>query len=190
MLWLWLLLMMGYTLLLDIRIQADLRHGDGTHARLRLYLGAIHRTWHLTRPARSAQILLAREDGAQVLSPGGIPVQRGWMVLKALHRADRARRFLLHHIHLERLDAQLTIHTSDADRTALVTGALRGVVAQLPSRWHKRVRIRVLPEFLQTFSTVQARCIIRLRLGTILLTAMLLLLAYLLERRQTESEEA
>lgn len=190
MLWLWLLLMMGYALLLEVRIQADLRHGNGTQARLILRIAGIHRTWRLMRAAGDTQVFMAREDGMHVLSPGGLPADRGWLLLSVFRRADAARRFLLRHVHLDRLDAQLALRTADAARTALVTGALRGIAAQLPMRWHGKVRIRVLPEFLRASSAVQARCIIRLRLGTILLTAMMLLSAYLRQRHLKESEEA
>ena len=188
--WLLLVLMMAYCLLLEVRIQADIHQGNGTQMRLILRVAAFQHTWHLLRAAGSKQVFAAGKHGMRALSHSGLSADRGRMLLALFRRADRARRFLLHHTHLDHLDAQLSLRTADAARTALITGALRGIAAQLPMRWHGKVRIRVLPEFLRTYTTMQLRCIIRLRLGTILLTAMMLLTAYFRRQHLTESEEA
>lgn len=94
-------------------------------------------------------------------------------------RTDKARRFLLHHIHLVRLQALLRIGLSDAARTALLSGFLQQIARMLPAR----ADIRIQPDFL-TPSRLQVRCILFFHLGTILIAAAMVLMAYLLESRE------
>ncbi len=179
-----------YIVLLEIRIQADIQHEDGTQARVILRLAGIHKTWRLmlTRTSQGRQVMLAKNDGAHPLSGKGFREGRGRFLLSVFRRADQTRHFLLHHIHLDRLDALALLRTEDAARSALLSGTLQSIAACLPASRRRSVRIRVLPEFFRAHSTVKARCIIHLRVGTIFLTAMMLLIAALRTQRLTESE--
>lgn len=179
-----------YIVLLEIRIQADIQHEDGTQARVILRLAGIHKTWRLmlTRTSQGRQVMLAKNDGAHPLSGKGFREGRGRFLLSVFRRADQTRHFLLHHIHLDRLDALALLRTEDAARSALLSGTLQSIAACLPASRRRSMRIRVLPEFFRAHSTVKARCIIHLRVGTIILTAMMLLIAALRTQRLTESE--
>ena len=96
----------------------------------------------------------------------------------AFHRAVR----------LEKLDILALLRTQDAARSAILAGTVQNTLTCLPLLRRESIRIRVLPEFFRAHSTLAVRCIIRLRVGTIILTAMMLLIAYFREQRLTESE--
>lgn len=190
MLFLLMALLAAYALFLDVRIQADFQHRDETRARFIVSIAGIHKTWRmlLARTARGRQVMLAQKDGARPLSSNRFRTDRGRLLWELFRRADRARHFLLHHMQLDRLYVLALLRTGDAAGSALLSGALQGIAAGIPACRRRKVCIRVLPEFFRVHSTVKARCIIRLRLGTILLTAMMLLFAYLRQQHVTESE--
>lgn len=100
-------------------------------------------------------------------------------LLGTVLRADKARRFLLRHAQLIRLQALISLGLQDAAGTALITGLLRYAAALLP----KRADVRVQPNFIGP-TRVQARCILFFHLGTIIIAAGMGLAAYLLESRQ------
>lgn len=187
---LWLLI--AFVMLLTITIQADLHHFGTTQARICIRIAGIHKTWRLMllRTEQGHRLVLADKDSARPLDAGQLRKSRGSMLLGALRRADKARKFLLRHTHLDRLDALLLLRTEDASRSALLAGTIRSTLACIPAVRRKGVHIRVLPEFFRAHSTVNARCIIRLRLGTIILTAMMLLIAYIREQRQQKARHA
>ncbi len=190
MLLLFFALLAVYIVFLEVRIQADFQHEEGTQARVILRLAGIHKTWRLmlTRTSQGRQVMLAKNDGAHPLSGKGFRKGQGRFLLALFRRADQARHFLLRHIHLDRLDALAFLRTEDAARSALLSGTLQSITACIPAIRRHSVRIRVLPEFFRAYSTVKARCIIHLRVGTIILTAMMLLIAILREQRLAESE--
>lgn len=190
MFWLLLALLMVYTFFLEVTLQADLRHFDATQARVQLRIGGMHKTWllHLVRTEQGHRLILSGDQGVHPLDAGQIRQSRGSLLLDALRRADKARRFLLNHTHLDKLDGFVLLRTEDAARSALLAGTLQNLLTCIPAVRRNGVRIRVLPEFFRAHSTVNARCIIRLRLGTIILTAGMLLAAYIREQRLTESE--
>lgn len=190
MLWL-LAALLGALLMLEMRVQADLHHFDVTQGRIILRIAGLHKTWRLTllRTKQGHRLVLAGDHGTRPLDAGQLRQSRGSAWLDALHRADKARTFLLRHTHLDRLDALVLLHTGDASHSALLTGALRGALCCIPAIRRKDVRIRILPEFFRAHSTVDARCIIRLRLGTIILTVMMLLAAYIREQYDMKARQ-
>lgn len=190
MLFLLIALLTSYALFLEVRIQADFQHGDGTQARFIVSIAGIRKTWRmlLTRTSRGRQMMLAQEDGVRPLSSAELRTDRGRLLWGLFRRADRARHFLLHHVCLEQLHVLAQLRTGDAAGSALLSGTLQSIAACIPALRRRNVSIRVLPEFFRAHATVKARCIIRLRLGTIILTAMMLLIAYLRQQRLTESE--
>lgn len=180
-----------YAALLTVTIQADVHHFETTGARIQLRVAGVHKTWRLTllRTAQGHRLVLAGEQGVRPLDAGQLRQSRGSMLLDALLRADKARRFLLRHTRLDQLDGLLLLRTPDAARSALWAGTLQGLLGCIPPARRRHVRLRVLPEFFRAHTTLSARCIIRFRLGTILITASLLLLAWFREQ-QLQAREA
>lgn len=175
MFWLLAALLAVYACFLPMTIQADVHHHDQTQARIIAQYTLLAKEWRISGlPGAAAQFRQSRSR----------------LLLDALIRADKARKFLLHHIHLDRLDALILLHTGDAARSSLLSGGLQGALTCIPAAQRKAVRIRVLPEFFRAHSTVQARCIIRIRLGTLILTAMMLLAAYFRQRRVQKARHA
>lgn len=170
---------------LPVILQGDFRW-DEKSARLHLLLrlAGLHGQWRLllNRGAQGHQLTLLDEDGhsrpAPEIAPDSLPGQ----ALALMRRADKARRFLLKHTHPEKLDALLVIGTSGAARTALLTGTARAVTALLPPAWRGRLRLRVSPDFIHDRTALQLRCIIRVKLGTMVITSVMLLAAVAAEQ--------
>lgn len=168
MFWLLLALLAGYATQLPVTLETDIFHHGQTRTRHRLTIARLHKTWPITVfPAAATQFRSGRSQ----------------MLFSHFRRADKARRYLRTHARLAKLDILLLLHTGDAAHTALLTGVLRPLV-QLPRR---NVRICVQPDFFHPRSTLQIRCIIRWKLGTLLLTSMMLLAASI-RQRMSESE--
>ncbi len=152
-------------LLLPLILQGDLQHDDSTNARVILRYAFIRHTWPSAKH-----------------SPGEKRLHRGSKLFTALRESPEARRFFLRHVHLDKLDALFLLRAGDAAATSLLTGSLRGLLCCIPQLHRKQVRIRVLPDFFRPHSTIHIHCIIRLTLGTLLLT-MLRLLAFRLRQK-------
>lgn len=110
----------------------------------------------------------------------GMPAQPKPLLrsLGSFLRSDRIRRLL----RLDgqfRLQALLRLGLDDAARTAILTGLLQQAARFLP----RQADIRIQPEFIGR-TRLQARCIVFLHLGTLLITAAMLLTAYVLEGRE------
>ena len=157
----------------DLTLQADLHRFGSTRLLMIAQAAGIHKFWQISSLPGAASRLRR---------------SRGSLLLGTLLRADHTRRFLLRHMRLEMLDVLLLLRTEDAARTALLSGAAQGLLQCIPAAHQKNVCIRVLPDFFRAHTTVQARCIIRIRLGILLLTAGMLLAAYLRQQHLTESE--
>ncbi len=151
-------------------IQIDIAHSGDTKGRMILRCWKLHKSWRWVR----------KKDESQD--------KRKKMLRELLHGDNRAWRYLLGHSRLVRLDVQAWLHTGDAARSALLSGAFHGILACIPPLHRKEVRLQILPEFFREHSTVNLRCIIRLKLGTLLLTAVMLGLMMLQARQLKESE--
>lgn len=184
-------LLIVYACFLELTLQADLHHDGQTQMQVVLGLGGIHRTWRfsLLNTAEGHRLVLQDSHGQHPVHPARIRESRGSILFGALQRADRARRYLLRRIRLDSLDALLLLRTGDAARSALLSGAVQSVLSCIPAARRRQVRIRVLPEFFREHATLQARCIIRLRLGTLLLTGLMLLAAAFRERQQMKARQ-
>ena len=161
-------LLAGYALNLPLTVQADIHRHQQMYTRIQVRFAFLHKSWQI-----------------HGLSPAAdqLSLHQGKRLLSLFKRANHARRYLLSHTQLVKLDAILLLRTDDAAHTALLTGALQPL-SQLPRR---NVRIHVFPDFFRPHSTLQLRCIIRWKLGTLLLTSILLLAAYI-RQRNSESE--
>lgn len=158
-------LLMLEALLLPMTLQVDVRHQGRVEIRVLLTYAFFRHTW----PSRSSQ-------------PGKKQLHRGSKLFTALRQSRDARQFFLRHVHLKHFDALLLLHTGDASATSLLTGSLRSLLLCIPVIHRKQVRIRVLPDYFHAHSSLQARCIIHLTLGTLFLT-MLRLLAFRLRQK-------
>ena len=160
----WLILLLPLPLLMHVTVCAQVVHRGTTQFRFTWRYACFTRTWRSGQQPRRFSSAKHRQ-----------------LIFSAFRHSDMARRFLRRHLHLKRLDALILLHTGDAALTALLSSSLQGL-ARLPARQRKSVCISVLPDFFQGRTTVQARCIIRVRMGIILLT-MLMLLALRLQRK-------
>lgn len=190
MLWFSLALLTVYAAFLQATLQAELHWHEAAQLRLCLHLAGFHKTWqyHLNRTAQGHQLHRTDRHGTKPVDTTRLHGNRARILMELLRRADKAWRFLLAHLHLDRLDALLLLRTGDAAHSALLSGGLQGLAGCIPASLRKNVHIRVLPDFFRPHSTLNARCIIRFRLGTIILTAGLLIMAYIREQQPTESE--
>lgn len=109
----------------------------------------------------------------------GTPHQQLMRLLGTVLRTDKARRFLFRHTQVVCLQALVCLGLRDAAATAIWTGLLRQLAPLLP----RKADVRVQPNFLGS-TQVQARCILFFHLGTILITAVMGLAAYLMECRE------
>ena len=100
-------------------------------------------------------------------------------IIGTLLRTDKARRFLMRHAQVTTLQALLHLGLPSAASTAVYTGLLQLIAQLLPSK----ADIRIQPDFCRP-TRVQVRCIVFFHLGTLLITAGMLLWAYLLEARE------
>lgn len=171
MIWL-IIILTAMVLLAPVTIQVDLSRGAWTQGRVILTCWRLHKTWRWDsrRPAQKH-----REKQKQVL--------------QGLRHVDvQVWRFLFRRIRLQKLDMLILLRTGDAARSALLSGTLRSVAACIPAVHRRNIRMQILPEFFREHSTLQLRCIIRLKPGTLILTAGLLLLRSLRAQRLNESE--
>ncbi len=177
----WIFLLMGliWMLLAPLSLDAAALHDGLTRIRLVLGVGQVRKTLRLRIVAtpKGHQIILGEAQEAVPLSPTDMRGSRAERMARRLLKDKRARRFLLRHTELERLDGLLSLHTEDAARSALLAGTLQGATSFLPPSWRRNVRLAAVPAFFQPRTTVHLRCIIRVKLGTLIITAALLLLA-------------
>ena len=160
----WLILLIPFALLMHVTVCVQVVHSGTTKSRITWRYACFTSTWQSGQQSKRRTIPRHRQ-----------------LILGAFRHADRARRFLRQHIHLDRLDALILLHTGNAALTALLAEGLQSV-ACLPACRQKSVNIRILPDFFHGQTKVHAQCIIRVRMGIILLT-MLMLLAQRLQRK-------
>lgn len=181
-------LLLLYALFLDIQADAAFHHFDRTQAQLCITVGPmrIRRRLTLLRTAHGHELVMEGPHAVHHIRPGQMHPGHRNVFAAALRASPCARHFFLRHTALLRLDGLIRLRTSRADLSAFLSGLTGGALSVL--RGTGNIRIRVMPEFFRAHSTVALRCIIRLKLGTIILTAGLLLPALFREQRRHESE--
>ena len=157
--------------MIPFSIQIDVAHSGDTKGRVILRCWKLRKTWQWMKNTDASQ-----QD------------RRKKLLRVLLHGDHRAWRYLLGHSRLLRMDVQAFLHTGDAARSALLSGALRSLLTCIPPLHRKEVHLQILPEFFREHSTVNLRCIIRLKLGTLLVTAGMLGLMFLQAQQLKESE--
>lgn len=193
MLILWGTLATAVLLITPIYIQADLRHYHESQVQIMLRWGPIRRIWRLKLAAtpQGHRILLTGPDGAQhPFHPADVSGSHADRMLRALMQADKARRFLLHRTKLRTLQGMICLRTEDAAHTAIISGALQSLTQILPRHWRHKIRLCVKPDFYRAHTTLQARCILQLHLGIIIITAGMLLASYIAMQRKPAAREA
>ena len=168
-----------------VQLQADIAHAGQPLARVQLTVAGFTHAWRLKliRTPEGHQLITAARDGSEhALSQDQLRGGVADRLFGELRSCRMARRYLMRHIRLDALDAALRIHSADAARTALLTGLVRGVALLLPPEMRQQVRLRVMPEFFRDRSNLQARCILRFRLGTIFITSGMLLASIAAQR--------
>lgn len=179
-----------------VRIAADIHFDRQTDADVTLRIWGIGHTFRVrTVRDRTGRhiILLPKKPLSPPRKAPEQQVQRGMILLGTFLRSNHARRFLARHIHLEKLHASVQLALSDAAKTATLTGLLSGLVSMIPCRYRDCIRIRVTPDFFHDHITASSRCILFFHLGTLLITAAMMLAALALEareHRQPQTEEA
>jgi len=179
-----------------VRIAADIHFDRQTDADVILRVWGVGHTFRLrTVRDRTGRhiILLPHKPLSPPRKAPDQQVQRGMILLGAFLRSNHARRFVVHHIYLEKLHASVQLALSDAAKTATLTGLISGLASMIPCQYRDRVRIRVIPDFFHDHITASSRCILFFHLGTLLITAAMMLIAWVLEtreHRQLQTEEA
>lgn len=174
---------------LDVRVEGTLHHAEDTQVRVCVCVGLIHRRWtyRLTRTADGHRLTVADAGGTREIRPGGRHAS-GQGLTAVLRRAGDARRFFLRHLHVDALEGLLLLRMNNAAHAALLCAAVNGGLCCIPPG--RRRGLRVLPEFFRPHSTAHVRCIIRVKLGILILTAGRVLLTWVGLHRPTESEES
>lgn len=188
MIWLLTLLLIMNAAFIELRIAGEFHHAETTEGQLCVSLGRLRRVWRfrLVRTAQGHRLVIAHEHGARSVAPGDMHAPKHGGMTQLLRRAAGARRFLLRHIHWDTVQGLLLLRMDNAAHSALVCGAAAGILRCIPAL--HRAKLCVLPEFFRPHSTVHLKCIIRVKVGTIILTAGMLLLAWLRMRHPQESE--
>ena len=185
------LLVMYLVLITPLRLTLCLSHAGETRLLVRVQVWGIPLTWRIRskrlRSGRVTTLLRKNRPPREAPPDTGRRIQ---VVAGAYLRSNRARAFLREHVRLLSLEALVCIALSDAAKTALTSGLLGALSRLLSLGMQGRVRVQVIPAFFHQQTTVQARCILFLRLGTILFTAALAGAAYLLEKREHPSPRA
>ena len=101
----------------------------------------------------------------------------------ALPAVLRALRYLLRRIRLEQLRAEGRVSSPDAAQTALACGCIRSLEGMLrPFLPAERLCIRLNPDFSASDSDVRFSCMLSVRLGHIILTALIGAWHYIIRR--------
>lgn len=119
--------------------------------------------------------------------------QQALIFLGTFLRSNHARRFLLHHLHLNHAQISLRIGLGNAAHTAALTGLIAGTLRTIARNMPGRIRSSVQPDFLIGRTRAHVRCILSFRLGTLFITAAMAFIALVLEKREhapSKAEEA
>ncbi|MBQ3157397.1 MAG: hypothetical protein IJB81_10850 [Clostridia bacterium] len=178
-------LLLAGLLLLPMKIQTDAAVSSGFQGRATLHYAGLHKTLHLF--SRDGQLFLGDKHRARPLKTDRFSGKRKQLFCFLCRNLPLLRYNLQRRVRVHRLDALLLLRTQDAARSALLSGTLQGALSGLPEVQQGRMHIRIMPEFFRPRSSCRIRCIISVRPGTLLLTAIRLLFAYL-QQQPGESE--
>ena len=166
-----------------LELSLVLSAGEGATGQARLKVWGIPLRWAFrTRQEGGRLRLLVRgrrihtgERQAPPITPGRAKVWLGTLL-----RTDKARKWLFNGIHLIHCEAKIRLALSDAAQTALLSGALTTLGGWLPGK----VQLHVIPDFWSGHSAFALRAPVATRLGTLVITAALVLAAWIGERAE------
>ncbi|MCH5288076.1 MAG: hypothetical protein J1E43_11725 [Christensenellaceae bacterium] len=179
------LLMLYLLLITPVTLRLDLRLAGETDVLLAARLWGLgpNLRFRLRRTEQGHRVFRVDKKGRETpLKAAPSPGKPAMTALRTILRGDHARQLLFRGITLLRLDAAVNVSLGDAARTALTAGTLQSLWRALPCAWRRRARLQVRPDFLNGRGSLQARCIVFFHLGTLILTAALLLLSLRMER--------
>lgn len=185
----WLILLIA--LVTPVTLRADLRWVGSAEALIALRFWGIgpDLRWRLERTRQGHRLIRLDKSGAPKPRPRQPSVQPTTL-LRATLRGNHARQLLFRGLSLQQLDIALSVSLNNAARTALTAGTLQSLWRALPCQWRRRARLQVRPDFLNQQGGVQARCMVFSHLGTLLITAAMLLLSYAMERAAHPAHQA
>lgn len=175
--WFILLILPAMLMLLPFHLTAEVQLHPEQQGRIVLSSLGLKYTWRL-RLVRTASGHVLQRIGKSGKAEGpGMELHSSPAdaALKRLLHDQPAKRFLQKHVCLERIDAIIRIHFENAARTALVTGAVRSLIPLIPPALRAVTHLQLLPAFTPAQARLQGRCIVQFRLGTIIITALMLL---------------
>lgn len=160
------LLVLFLLLMTPISCRAEIRQAQGVRFRVLLRIWGIPlRIDHTSAPVRPK-------------APSPRQLRAGKHLLRVLPKMARPIRLLLRRTTLQALLVQVSLSLRDPAQTALTAAFLAQLRLLLPESCRGHVRIAVTPDFLHEKSFWAARCIIFLRLGTIVAAAAMALTAW------------
>lgn len=175
-------------MILPLRLSLRVQHTTQTHGSLGVQAGPVKLSFpfRVARTERGGHQLtfLPRRPKEKPRPASADQMKKGMTALGTFLRADNTRKFLLKYTHLCDLTVYLHLSTSDAAKTAMLTGLIRSLRGVVPASARKRVHIAAQPDFLSGRTTGYLRCIVSLRLGILLITGGMVLAAWLMERRE------
>lgn len=173
---------------LSARATAD--DGLAAHLSIRMRPFEITRDIRLLRTPHGHRLLILKgTHDAQTMAPSQMNTGHGKRLFHLFRISPCACRYILKHTRLKQLVITARVSSSNAARTAFLTGCVRSAATLVPASMQDRIRIVIQPDFAQRGTAAQGCCIVHLRLGTILITGGLLLLSFL-QRHQPGSKEA
>lgn len=176
-------LMMVAGLATPLELSLALSVGEGATGQARLSVWGIPLHWAFRTHQEGGRLrLMVRgrrlhtgEHQAQPITSARVKVWLGTLL-----RTDKARKCFFNGVHLTEGDVKLRLALSDAAKTAVLSGALTTLGGWLPDTLH----LRVIPDFWSEHSAFSMRLALATRLGTLVLTAVLMLVAWLGERAE------
>lgn len=176
--WLLAIAVLYCALLLPVRlcIVPEIAHGARLRIRMRYAFISAYREFRLITDNGKLQLVSADASGQP--HPINTPLSPSVLqqhIITPLLKDGRIRRFLLRHIHMERLTFAVTVHAANAAHTALITSSLRAAVSALPFRWRSGIQFNA--DFDATCTSLHGECILSFRPGTLFITAGMLLLS-------------
>lgn len=173
-------------LITPVTIQLNLRYAQSSEAMLMIRLWGLGPDLRYRLEKTEDGRRLFRVDKSGKLKPlkaaSSTSAKPLMTLLRAVLRGNQARELFFRGLSLQQLDIALNVSLGNAARTALTAGALQSLWRALPCQWRRKARLQVRPDFLGGHGGFQARCMIFFHLGTLLITAALLLLSYAAER--------
>ena len=172
----------------SIRFSLIAQHTSHTQGSFGIHLGMLHLpiVFRVVRTDQGGHqlIFLPRHPGKKPHPAAASHMQRGMTILGTCLRTDKARHLLLQHIRLLSLKVFFRPALADAAHCALLSGLLQSLTAFIPPDARQRVRIVIQPDFFTGHTVWHGRCMVSVPLGILLITGVLVLTAYIQERKK------